>query len=318
MPNPNCVWLYSGDVTSDSTEAATHWDFGSISFVGGKGRTSTRGLSMSDARKGITTRADVYVAAALIDAPNPVLEIMDGGTTQVRFELSPTTGVTVKRGASTTIGTTGFLAAMAQPLTYHFQCYVLVHPSAGIVRVKINKVQVLELTGVNTRDSGVSQTTGVRFYFTNWDDIAIATDDWPGDLRMEVQRPASNGDLAQFTPSAGSNYQNVDEMPSNGDTDYNASATVGHIDTFNFPALTLPGTPRAVQTIHSARGDIGSAALRTVHRVAGSNYVGSTETVNTSYAGRGRHCAPVNPATGADWTASAVNATQTGYEAVTV
>jgi hypothetical protein len=57
-----------------------------------------------------------------------------------------------------------------------------------------------------------------------------------------------NGNSAvSWTPSAGTNYQNINELAADDDTTYNLSNTVGQVDLFTIP--TIPATPTSIECV---------------------------------------------------------------------
>lgn len=119
-----------------------------------------------------------------------------------------------------------------------------------------------EITGAN---SAVGSWNGIRIgCFVNsptsgsvyFDDVALNTtsgsdqNSWCGHGRIIHLHVDSAGDQAQWTPSAGSNYQNVDEVPQDGTTTKNTSSTLNQEDLFNVEAtpslMTLNDTIKVV------------------------------------------------------------------------
>lgn len=68
------------------------------------------------------------------------------------------------------------------------------------------------------------------------DETGSFQNDYPGDGKIIYMRPNAAGDNTDWTPSAGSNYQNVDEATPNDATDYNSSTTLNQIDDFELEA----------------------------------------------------------------------------------
>jgi hypothetical protein len=89
----------------------------------------------------------------------------------------------------------------------------------------------------------------------NFDDVYILDllggapgNDRLGDSIVETLNPSGVGAEAQWLPSAGSNFQNVDEATPDGDTTFNSSAVVDDDDRFAMDNLVnVPSTVFAVQ-----------------------------------------------------------------------
>jgi len=117
-----------------------------------------------------------------------------------------------------------------------------------------------------------------------------------------------------MTPSAGSNYQCVDEQPNDGDTTY-VSTPVPATDIYGYSGTITPGsTVYAVGVEYVARKDDGGTNIvNPVLQVGGVTYDGPTVGLTTSYQ-RQNHFWDLNPATGLPWTVSAANAVNAGIE----
>ncbi len=133
----------------------------------------------------------------------------------------------------------------------------------------------------------------------------------------KMVRPTGNGGLTQWTPSAGANWENVDETTPDGTT-YNSEATVGEIDRYTNGALGY--TPTAIlgiqECLHMTKGGTmqrgranlisgASVATGTYQDLSGSQFAAIYDFFDT------------DPATAAAWSAAGVNAVQIGPQAST-
>lgn len=104
----------------------------------------------------------------------------------------------------------------------------------------------LQLLGAND----VASTSTGNPLFTDivvCDSSGTAHIGFQGHVEVETVRPDGAGNYSNFTPSAGSNYQNVDETTPDGDTTYNHSSTTDHRDSYTMSALArAAGTVKAV------------------------------------------------------------------------
>lgn len=229
----------------------------------------------------------------------------------------------------------------------HLEFRVHIDPSAGTVYVGVNGTQVLNLTGLNTRNTANSSANQVQvgpgingtpsiwwFQGGNFDvDDVIVYDGQTtdsngladitgpiGDCGLTWLLPSGAGTTTQFTPtpSATANYACVNEATPDGDTTYAASSTVGQIDTY---AMTdLPNNINVVKSLavcHYARRDnVNSRGVAAELRVAGTNYTATVPfATGTNYqyyfTGFGS-----NPATTTAWAASDVNALEAGQKVI--
>ncbi|MCB1865181.1 MAG: hypothetical protein KDG50_07095 [Chromatiales bacterium] len=205
---------------------------------------------------------------------------------------------------------------------------------SGSYELKIeNAVEFSGSADLNNGGTGVATYVAMRntngSVFAAWDDLYVL-DNTGSDLndyltssfKIESLFVTAAGDLAQWTPSAGSNYQNVDENTASGhdgDTTYNSAGSTGLIDAHNCADLTgSPSTILAVCGGMIARNDdVGSSAVKIGVRSSG---VASTETERTlqpAYDGYHGDYQKLDPNTGSAWALSAVNAAQVQYERTT-
>jgi hypothetical protein len=217
----------------------------------------------------------------------------------------------------------------------HFECYVKVHATAGVVRVRINGAEVVTLTGVNTFNpyyggtevsawnewaiGSESSSAGRRIDdvmqyddFDNGDGVT----DFLGDLTGEAIVASGVGASSQWTRNSGAtNVSCVDENPADGDTTYVEDGTVGHVDTYTVAPLTrIVDGIKAVQVMTTARkSGTGTRAIATILRSGGTNYFGPTNYLGSDY-GMTIAAFPKDPATGGDWSSMAVGGAEIGQQ----
>jgi hypothetical protein len=124
------------------------------------------------------------------------------------------------------------------------------------------------------------------------------------------------GSLSQWTPSSGANYTCVDEdYGHNGDTDYVSSGTPGVADTYAMDDVSSSAAAIvAVQVTSIARkDDAGAHAIRNRVRLGGVNYDSAPMSVFDSYTAVMSSWL-LNPATGATWSAAALNDAEVGFK----
>ena len=235
-----------------------------------------------------------------------LLALMDGTSAQVNIGLSSgTRKLEVRRGGGPGTGTllgTGSTTLMLNTW-YYIEAKVKIDPSTGTVEVRLNGNSgspEISLTGQNTRNTANSYANRLQLGYTVfggsfprmlWDDVYVCdttgspTNDFLGDVRIETKYPSGAGNSAQFTPSAGSNYQCVDETPPNDDTDYVEDGTVGHKDTYAYQDLTATaGTVYAVQICPRARKtDAGLRSIQSIARLSGTEVNSADDVLASSY-----------------------------------
>ena len=288
-----------------------------------------------------------YATAAIMSRPSKFIPMADGywqahlwfayvPTNQglfIRATLAGLEQVTVRFMASSQLirvyrgsnllGTSTY----TYPVGVWFFCQIRfsVAPSGGAVEVWINGQSVLSVVG-NTANTGSPNWDGWELTYAvtsaqcRVDNIVIysTTGDPPTSRTPETRiwdtLPTGAGATTQWSPSAGANWQCVDEQPSNGDSDYVLAASSGLTDTYSTPAAAEAGSIIYAVAIHATmrKDDAGTNEVDGVIRSGGNNYAhGSPAGVNSSY-GRHRWIWHSDPATGASWTVAGANAAQPG------
>jgi hypothetical protein len=200
---------------------------------------------------------------------------------------------------------------------------------AGSYEVRINGITAIS-GSADTRNGGTSATADViRFSNTAslsngritdiyiCDGAGTANNTFLGDVRVVSLLPNASGTYSQWTPSAGSNYQCVDDATPNGDTDYVSSATPGQIDTYNFQDLSLLGTIFGVLvTAHAAKDDAGTRQVAIHYKSGASEGDGATVSLPTSYTGQVNAVLESDPATSSAWSLSGLNAAEFGVKCI--
>lgn len=205
------------------------------------------------------------------------------------------------------------------------EMYAKIANSGGVLTLKIDGAQVATFTG-DTLSATSTVIESVTFYgaatvYTYFDDIAIndtsgaADNSWAGDGRVIAIKPNAAGDNTDFTPSAGNNYENVDEVPPDDDTTYNESSTDGHYDLFNLGACGLSNVDiTGVDVKVTARKTVANGdQMRAKIKTGGSEFDGDDQDILTTYT-RFVHTWRTNPDTAAAWTTGNLDALQAGYE----
>jgi hypothetical protein len=332
-------------VTADLVNRFTSLSATTPTVSAGNGRNATASLRMDNYIRGwnltLDAQATWIVGFAFKFSVLPggtqraILTFFDTAVQHVFFALK-TDGTIEARmgaGAGTLLGTS--TNVFATNTFYYLEFKVTISDTVGVVALRVNGVvdATLNLTGQDTRNAGNS-TANVITYGLNsstastidMDDMYILdgtvgdadqpNNDFLGDVRVEALLPSGAGNYAQFTPSAGSNYQNVDDAAPDGDTTYNSSATTNQLDTFAMGNLaTATGVVHGVELINSARKtDAGSSILAPVLRISATDYVGADDSLGTGYTYQSDQTYDVSPATGLPFTISEVNAFEVGYK----
>ena len=138
--------------------------------------------------------------------------------------------------------------------------------AVGVVQVRIDGVQVINFSGdtqIGANDKiwgviwGCSPGAIGRVCYGYYDDLivnspyGIRNNSWPGLGGIVGLLPIGAGNYTQLIPSAGANWQCVDEVPPDDDATYVENAIVDQRDTYemqNLPAVT-PGKVADISAI---------------------------------------------------------------------
>jgi hypothetical protein len=195
---------------------------------------------------------------------------------------------------------------------------VLIDPTVGTVDIRKDGVSILSLTGKNTRTTASSTwneiaicacapPTGGAATWT-YDDIYIldssgaTSNNFLGDVRVDVRLVNGAGDLTAWTPDSGSNFARVNEATFDGDTSYVSAATINAIDTYTTAAQPVSGAQiLAIQAnLMTKKVDAGTVGIKPVVRISGVNYLGTEQNPTAGYTDV-RQIYDTNPATSVAW-----------------
>ena len=271
-------------------------------------------------------------AAKMMGGNESVATFWDGTTCKIQVTTNLDGTLRVNNGAWTLLGTS---LAIPFNVWIFIEVKVVIHASAGSVEIRVNGDTLLSISGVVTSSAGnayanligVGQPSGQSGtavsaadgqLHTDWymcDGTGTTNNDFLGDCVVECLLPTGAGAESQWTPSAGSNYENVDEALANGDTDYNKSNTVGQVDTYAMTDLvSTTGIIYGVQKVNYVRRDnAGSRSVAPVLRISGTDHVGVSSSLGASY-GYVREIEEVSPASGVAFTIAEVNAMEYGMK----
>lgn len=193
----------------------------------------------------------------------------------------------------------------------------------GLVEIRINGAQSGTWSG-NTAPNGDTKLntfyvrhTGAFGSVSLFDDLAIndtsGVEDnaWCGDGHIVAVRPVANGPVIAWEPSAGSNWENVDDVTPDGDATFVRSITPGDVDTYVTGDISLPIGYRVGRLWVEAVGRKEGAG--TINTLAVGIKAGTTEAwsspveLGSAYmVARGTEYT-LNPHTGETWTEQDVN-----------
>jgi len=204
-----------------------------------------------------------------------------------------------------------------------------IDPSAGVLELWIDGVQIMDLTGVDNSKTGGTSLTTLTFGGANnsqaayYDDLYIlntsgsANNGRLGDSRIETLKPTSDAGPNNGTPSSGStHYAMVDENQNDGSTSTITIAnTSGQEELFGMGSLDgTPATVHAVKvTCIAEKTDGGSCSGEAVVSSSGTAAEGASTPLLTSFSLIGG-IFETDPHTSAAWAYGAVNAMDCGFQ----
>jgi hypothetical protein len=249
------------------------------------------------------------------------------GTTLLGY-INAAPGGYLRAYVSTSLVATG-TTLLAASTWYLVEVHVKIDDSTGDITVKLDGL--VELTFSGDTKPGADADIDKLYYTTIAqgtliiDDLALndttggVDDSWCGDGRVILIQPNAAGDVTMLTPSTGSNYQCVDEIPANGDTDYVESDTPADYDLYNLEACGLSDvTIKRIWAEARARDTVavgGEVAL--VIKTGGTEFDGPNVALLTTYSKQVLGTVHrVNPDTTVAWTVSDIDALQAGPKVI--
>lgn len=208
-------------------------------------------------QKDITADDEMYFAFLYRPTNNTTSEEMlvvyNAGTALVHICRAATSGlIKAYRGISALLDTGTH--SLSINTTYLIEVHFKVADAGGRVEVKVDGISDIDFTGdtkpdANTQFDKVRLGTGpttafsTNAYFDNFimDDAA-----WIGDTKIQKILPTGGGSSTIWTPSAGANWQCVDERPPS-DVDYVSTNVVDQVDTY--AAGNMAGSINSVKCV---------------------------------------------------------------------
>jgi len=251
------------------------------------------------------------------------------GNIHLKFHINASRLIEVRDGAGSLIATTSGHSIEASTW-YYVEVKAIISNTVGQITIRVNEMQVLGTSADEDTQNGSNvyvkciYTAGVHGAIQTFFDDGYICDtsgsknnDFLGDIRVDEDVPDAAGAHTDFTPSAGSNYQNVDETPGpDSDTTYNDGSSVNDQDSYGLPALPAP----AGTTIHAVidqitvrKTDAGLRKCKILTRQSGTDYLGSEIVLSDSFTTETR-VMENNPADSLAWEDADISGGEIGVE----
>ena len=230
------------------------WAVANGSFTIGTGRFGNGAVAASNVAMDTGLTPSNSVIGGMAFKPNGAgafMGFMDTASGFAHVGLSRGTGgeIVAHRGNAATISTTAGGVIPIGAWSY-IELKTTIHDTTGILVIRVNGVEVLNITGVDTRSSGSTTNTfragavlgsplgvgpgGVHDDIYICDATGTFNNNFLGEVMVEHLRPASD-DTSQWIGSDGNSVNNwdlVDEIGTPNTADYVASSTVGQRDLY--------------------------------------------------------------------------------------
>lgn len=219
--------------------------------------------------------------------------------------------------------------ALSQDAWHLVEIQHIPHISNGTLRVYVDGTLGLEAVGVRTSNTmnvnhdfdvgfhRCSSTAGNAGSFMAFDDIRINSvsgtrnNGRPGDGKILPLLVTAAGAYTQLTPSAGSNFQCVDEVPPSA-SDFVSQNTVGLKDSYALSDLATTGNIQAVSHMVLAQNsDGGGGSVGFLTRSGGVDAESSPQAITASWTYY-RNITEVDPSDSNPWTTAKLNALEAG------
>jgi hypothetical protein len=218
--------------------------------------------------------------------------------------------------------------SIALNTTYRIEVHYKPDATSGILQIKINGSETLDIDFAGNTSSSVTSMDGLMVgngqgnsfnsSFGFFDDFILDNTAWiHGSIASQIQVivPTGAGSSSQWT----GDYSKVDEKPPD-DTDFLETNGADQVHLFQMGDLT--GSIDAIKCVQVqarllSRGAITPKNVQAACRSGGVNYFGSSKQVQEKVPVTAWKLWGTNPNTGSAWVASEVNALEVGVKSVT-
>jgi hypothetical protein len=206
------------------------------------------------------------------------------------------------------------------------------HPTNGTLQIYVDGALTINASGVRTSNTSATLVNinefdvgfhrastggGTTSTYFAYDDIRVnstagsVNNGKPGDGKIIGLVPTGAGTYTQLTPSAGANWDCVNETPANT-TDYVSHSTVGLKDTYAFSDPVTAGNISAVTEIaYAQNSDGGGGSIGLLVRSGGIDSEASPTSITAAW-GYYKRIMEVDPADSAAWTTAKLAALEAG------
>lgn len=169
---------------------------------------------------------------------------------------------------------------------------------------------------MNNQTVGASALDGINYHAfddVRWQDTAGSVNNGrPGDESIKIMVPTSAGDSTQWTPSTGSNYAAVDEIPPNT-TDYVSDSTTNHLDLYNTTDFAITSISAINVIAYAQNPDGGGGSIYLPTKTGAGQSDGSSQALTPTWTYYNR-LLEADPADSGAWSSAKLAALQIGVK----
>lgn len=297
-------------------------------------------LPFSAAEEDDVIGVGVWFRASLSGFPTDYIQSLlqfrsdNAATSHLTLWFSSSAGgtITVSRSVST-LATSSY--SFIENVGYYLEVKAKLGDSPnGYVVVKVNGQEIINVTGIDTKNNGTKTVfDAIRFNargtstacYVEIDDLVVwneqgsSYNDFLGDVRVETLHPNGNGNSSQWVGSDANstdNYLLVDETTYDA-ADYVLSASAGEKDLYTFQDMvhTTGSVEGVILQAVMSKTDSGARAARLMTRTGAADFTGSSKTLTTSDL-MFKQIWEKNPDTAGSWSISDINSAEFGVESL--
>lgn len=340
LAEPFSQYLSSAGTTEAGTandDGTTAWSSSSNSTDNTQGRFGARTLNMTTngrtlrMRLGAIGATQIFGGAFKWDSSTSALPVSaqllagltSGGAANWVINLGVGGSLYIfQAGGSTLVGT---VPSVVRSDVWHYLEVKVFNDNAGTMVIRLDGVQIFSTSGIDFQNgtlSAESLSLGGNADNVFWEDVIVmdstgATfNDFMGDMRYEIALVDADGATANWTASAGTRWQTIDDPlgTHDADTTYISSNTTDQDNYSSHVAIAATGATviHFAELLALARADAsGDEIALAVVSGATTDIGADIPLVNGTYRWR-KKIWTVDPNTAAAWTVANINAAEWG------
>ncbi len=240
----------------------------------------------------------------------------DSGSNNIASLYVNSSGVLTGFGAS---GFSANIATLNAGTWYRIEAKIV---SNGLSEAKVDGGTPQTWTSYNYTQDQLVLGDPINSYTANWyyDDVAISDSAYPGAGQVNILKPKGAGFAQLWGTGTGTAYNQVNEVPPNGDTTYIRDAnTAGNVSTFTVDSSSTAGVSNGIGTVKTltiCKTEAGSSPGTIVRLRTNSPGITNSDTTSSD-PGIGAYASlaklnDTNPNNGSGWTTATLDAIEIG------